>query len=185
MGSTSYQGAVGGYVFVCPVLGRIKIKLYASTEQYPAMLFQILQEIESEGFICREIYCDTYAVNISAAAEEVASMFKVRIIPISGGTSQELAYAESAVRTIGQMSRALMLGAMHLPQFCWGLSDFYAAYIHNLIPQQSKQWKSPYELTTGRTPDLDIMFVRVFGCPCQYEPANVVEHKRSAKTEWG
>ncbi len=75
MGSTLYQGAVGGYVFACPVSGRIKIKLYASAEQYPAMLFQILQEIESEGFICREIYCDTYAVNISAAAEEVASMF--------------------------------------------------------------------------------------------------------------
>jgi hypothetical protein len=25
----------------------------------------------------------------------------------------------------------------------------------------------------------------VFGCPCQYEPASEVEHKRSAKTEWG
>jgi len=109
LGDPSYQGAIGGYVFACPVSGRIKIKLYATTEQYPAMLFQILQEIESEGFVCREIYCDTHAVNLSAAAEEVASMFKVKIIPISGGTPQELAYAESAVRTVGQMPRALML----------------------------------------------------------------------------
>ena len=109
MGDPSYQGAIGGYVFACPVSGRIKVKLYASTEQYPAMLFQILQEIETEGFVCREVYCDTHAVNLSAAAEEVASMFKVKIIPISGGTPQELAYAESAVRTVGQMSRALML----------------------------------------------------------------------------
>ncbi len=85
---------------------------------HPAMLFQILQEIESEGFVCREIYCDTHAINLSSAAEEVASMFKVKIIPISGGTPQELAYAESAVRTVGQMSRALMLGAKNLPQFC-------------------------------------------------------------------
>jgi hypothetical protein len=29
------------------------------------------------------------------------------------------------------------------------------------------------------------MFAKVFGCPYQYEPASEVEHKRSAKTEWG
>jgi hypothetical protein len=92
-------------------------------------------------------------------------MFKVRIIPISGGTPQELAYAESAVRTIGQMSRALMLGAKHLPQFCWGLSDLHAANIHRLIPQKSKGGKSPHEITTGKLPDLDIMFANCFGCP--------------------
>ena len=40
MGDPSYQGAIGGYVFACPVSGRIKVKLYATTEQYPAMLFQ-------------------------------------------------------------------------------------------------------------------------------------------------
>lgn len=67
-------------MFVCPVSGQIKVKLYGTTEQYPAMLYQVLQEIESEGFVCRELYCDTHAVNLSAAAEEVASMFKVRII---------------------------------------------------------------------------------------------------------
>ena len=32
---------------------------------------------------------------------------------------------------------------------------------------------------------MDVMFAKVFGCPCQYEPATEVEHKRSAKTEWG
>jgi hypothetical protein len=79
-------------------------------------------------------------------------MFKVRIIPISGGTPQELAYVESAVRVVGQMSRALMFGVGHLPQFCWGLSDFYAAYLHNLIPQKAKQGKSLHEITTGREP---------------------------------
>ena len=91
---------------------------------------------------------------------------------------------------MGQISRELMLGAGHLPQFCWGplrnvRSDFYAAYLHNLIPQKSKQGKSPHEITTGREPDLDLMFVKIFGCPCQYEPAHGVDHKRAAKTEWG
>ena len=185
MGDPSYQGAIGGYVFVCPVSGQIKVKLYGTTEQYPAMLYQVLQEIESEGFVCRELYCDTHAVNLSAAAEEVASMFKVKIIPISGGTPQELAYAESAVRTVGQMSRSQMIGAKHLPQFCWGLSDLHAANTHRLIPQKAKGGKSPYQITTGRIPDLDVMFAKIFGCPCQYEPAYEVEHKRSPKTEWG
>ena len=112
-------------------------------------------------------------------------MFKVRIIPISGGTPQELAYAESAVRTVGQMSRSQMIGAKHLPQFCWGLSDLHAANTHMLIPQKARGEKSPYQITTGRLPDLEFMFAKIFGCPCQYEPAYEVEHKRSPKTEWG
>ena len=146
--------------------------MYATTEQYPAILYQIFQEIESEGYVCRELYCDTHSVNLSSAAEEVAGMFKVKIIPISGGTPQELAYAESAVRVLGQMSRSLMLGAPHLPAFCWGLSDYQAAYIHGFIPQRHRQKKSPYEFTTGMKPDLDLMFLHTFGCPCQYEPAH-------------
>jgi hypothetical protein len=48
---------------------------------------------------------DTYVVNLSEATEEVAAMFKTRIIPISAGTPQELAYAERAVRTIREKSR--------------------------------------------------------------------------------
>jgi hypothetical protein len=138
------------------------------------VLYQVLQEIESEGYVTREIYCDTAAVNLSLAIEEVAGMFKVKIIPISGGTPQELAYAESAVRTLGQMSRSLKLGAPHLPTFVWGMSDLYAAWIHMTLPQKAKGRKSPYEITTGREPDDDVLFIRVFGCPCQYEPAYAV-----------
>jgi hypothetical protein len=50
----SYEGAIGGFVFACPT-GLIKQKLYGTTEQLPAILFQVLQEIESEGYICREL----------------------------------------------------------------------------------------------------------------------------------
>ncbi len=53
------------------------------------------------------------------------------------------------------------------------------------IPQKGKRGISPFEITTGRVPDKDLLFIRVFGCPCQYEPANNVDHKRAAKTEWG
>jgi hypothetical protein len=183
MGDMSYQGGIGGFVFACP-RGSVKIKLYGTSEQFPSILFQILQEIESEGYVARELYVDTHSVNLSKAAEEVAAMYRVRIIPISAGTPQEMAYAESAVRVIGQMGRTLMCGAPHLPAFCWGLADLYAVYIHNLLPQ-TKTKISPYEGRTGRSPDLDLFFVKVFGAPCQYAPIEGGEHKRAKKTEWG
>jgi hypothetical protein len=185
MGQESYQGAKGGFVFVCPVSGTIKVKLYASTKQYAAILYQVLQEVESEGYAVREIYVDTFIVNISKAAEDVAAMFKVRIVPISSGTPQEMAYAERAVQTLAQMSRALMAGAPHLPQFCWGCSDLHSANLHKVLPQKTKDMMSPYEMTTGRAPNLDAMFIKVFGCACQYEPYEGAEHKRAPKTLWG
>jgi hypothetical protein len=105
-------------------------------EQFPSILFQVLQEIETEGFVCRELYVNTFSVNLSKATEEVAAIYRVKIIPISAGTPEEIAYAESAVRVIGEMSRTLILaGAKHLPRSCWGLADLYAAYIHNFLPQ--------------------------------------------------
>ncbi len=83
MATESYQGrAVGGFVFV-PSSGTIKVKLYATTKQFPAILYQVLQEVETEGYVCREMYFDTFKVNFSAAAEEVAAMFNVKLVPVS------------------------------------------------------------------------------------------------------
>ena len=53
MGDMSYQGGIGGFVFACPN-GSIKTKLYGTTEQFPSILFQVLQEIEAEGDTLRE-----------------------------------------------------------------------------------------------------------------------------------
>ncbi len=111
-------------------------------------------------------------------------MFRVKIIPVSAGTPQEMAYAESAVRTIGETSRVLMAGAKHLPSSCWGLSDLYAAYLHNLLLPQKKAGMSPFEFRNKREPDLGVFFVHVFGCPCQYAPIQGADHKKASKTEW-
>ncbi len=149
---------------------------------------QVLQEVETEGYACREIYCDTFKVNFSAAAEEVAAMFKVKLVPVSAGTPQEMAYAETAVKTLAAMSRSLMAGAPHLKEFCWGLAglaDLYAAYIHHVMPQQSKNNMSPYEYKLKREPDRDALFIHVFGCPVQYETYDGALYKRARKTEWG
>ena len=64
LGGQSYEGAVGGYLFICPSTGEKHHMLYASHEQFPAALFQFLVHVESEGRHCREINVDTYGVNI-------------------------------------------------------------------------------------------------------------------------
>jgi hypothetical protein len=170
---------------VCPSSGTIKVKLYATSKQFPAILYQVLQEVETEGYACREIYCDTFKVNFSAAAEEVAAMFKVKLVPVSAGTPQEMAYAENAVKTIAAMSRSLMARASHLKGFCWGLPDLHAANVHHVMPQQSRNNMSPYEYKLKREPDRDALFIHVFGCPVQYEPYGGALHKSAPKTEWG
>jgi hypothetical protein len=128
---------------------------------------------------------DTYVVNLSEAAEEVASMFRTRIIPISAGTPQELAYAERGVRTIGERSRAMLLGASHLPNKMWGCSDIYSAYVNDVLPQPDRNNKSPHEKRTGKKPNIDLLHIKVFGCLCQFAPIEGPEHKRASKTEWG
>jgi hypothetical protein len=145
LGCESYGGAKGGMIFVCPMSGSIILKLYAKAKQFPAILYQVLQHIESQGFVCRVVLVDTYVLNMSEAAEEVAAVFRTRIIPISAGTPQELAYAERAVRTIAEKSRSMLLGAPHLPNSMWGLADLNAAYVHDVLPQPEKGNKSPYE----------------------------------------
>jgi len=185
LGGLSHGGAKGGIVFVCPITGSLILKLYSKMTQFPAILYQVLQQVESQGFICKEIMVDTYVVNLSEAAEEVAAMFKARIIPISAGTPQELAYAESAVRTIGNLSRAMMMGAPHLPKSMWALSDLNAAYVHDVLPQRDRGNKSPSEMRTGKKSNVDHLHIKVFGCPCQFAPMDGPEHKRASKTEWG
>jgi hypothetical protein len=39
MGTESYEGAIGGYLFVCSSTGDLHHKLYASHEQFPAAVF--------------------------------------------------------------------------------------------------------------------------------------------------
>ncbi len=116
------------------------------------------------------MYVDTFKVNFRAAAEEVAAMFKVGIVPVSSGTPQENAYAESAVRTIAAMLRSQMVDAPHLDESCWGLSDVYCAVIVETLPQQGHDKRSPHEIKKGWVPDPEVLFIHVrapWGCPTQ------------------
>ena len=185
LGAESYEGAIGGFVFSDTSSGTMKRKLYATTKQFPSILFQFLQDVESQHFVCREIVVDTHSVNISEEAEDVAALFHCKITPISAGTPQELAFAESAVRNLAKVSKSMMNGAPHLPKWAWGLADGYATYVHDILPQRSKGNKSPFEMRLKRKPELRKMFIKTFGAPLQYSPMDGPEHKRGKMTEWG
>ena len=79
MGEAPIEGAIGGYLFVCPSTGSEDLKLYASHEQYPVALHQFLVRVEAEHYRAHVIYCDTHSVLISEEAERVAALFKVMI----------------------------------------------------------------------------------------------------------
>ena len=182
MGEESYDGAIGGYLFKCPTTGDAHHKLYASHEQFPAAVFQFLTHVEGEGHRCYELYVDTFAVNISAELEEVVAMFQCKVVPISVGTPQELAFVETAHRVIAGRSRAMLAGAPHLPGWCWALSDKHAVYVGRYLPQSSRNWKSAHFLNTGRVPDWRNLSIHVFGAPCRFAELSGPVHKRSEVT---
>lgn len=185
MGGPSFEGAVGGFVFYCRSSKTLRNKLYASSEQFPIALFQFLQQVESEHYTCREIKVDTYSVNLSTEAEDVAALFRTKITPISAGTPQENAFAESGVRVIAEVSRALMLGAPHLPSNMWALADNYACWIRDVKPQRNLRGKSSFEIRHGRKPPHRELFIKIFGAPCNFAPIDGAVHKRAELTEDG
>ena len=75
LGGESYEGAIGGYLFVCPSTGEKHHKLHAHHEQFSVALFQFFVHVEGEGNHYREIYVGTFSINISAEAEGSCRVF--------------------------------------------------------------------------------------------------------------
>ncbi len=86
LGATSYEGAVGAYLFVCAATGSTDIRLYASHKQFPIALYQFLVRVQAEFWCCRVIYVDTHSVNLSSDVEEVLALFQTQLVPVSSGT---------------------------------------------------------------------------------------------------
>ena len=185
LGGESYEGAVGSYIFVCCSTGSTDVRLYASHEQFPVALHQFFRMVESEHFKVQIIHCDTHSVNISADAEEVVAVYGATIVPVSAGTPQEMAFAESMVRVIKRMSTAMLAGAPHLPKDAWACSDKYAVFIHDFLPQSTRGGHCPYYLRTGRKVNWKVLPIHVFGAPLCYAPMDGPIHKRAPIAEQG
>jgi hypothetical protein len=185
LGGESLEGAIGAYLFVCCSTGSTDIRLYASHKQFPIALHQFLVRVQAEHWKCRVIFVDTHSVNLSAAVEEVLALFEVQLMPVSTGTPQEMAFAESRVRVIKRMSTAMLTGAPHLNKQCWALSDRYAVVVLDYLPQQTRNYHCAYYLRTGRCVDWGLIQLKVFGAPLLYSDPSGPIHKRAPIAEKG
>ena len=182
LGGESYEGAVGSYLFVCCATGSVDVKLYASHTQFPVALHQFLRRVEAEHYKVHVMYGDTFSVNMSEDVEEVCALFQCTLLPVSAGTPQEMAFAESMVRVIKRMSTAMLAGAPHLSKEMWACSDKYAVFLHDFLPQSTRQGHCPFYLRTGRTVNWRILPIHVFGAQLCYAPLNGPIHKRAPIT---
>ncbi len=66
---------------------------------------------------------------MSAEVEEICALFHVKIVPVSAGTPQEVSFVKTAHRVIAGRSRAMLIGAPHLPKWAWALADKHAVYV--------------------------------------------------------
>jgi hypothetical protein len=83
LGGESYEGAVGGYLFVCVSTGSADCRFYASHTQFPVALHQFLVRVEAEHWRCHVIYADTFSVFISEVVVEVCAIFSCFMFTLS------------------------------------------------------------------------------------------------------
>ena len=107
------------------------------------------------------------------------------MVPISAGTPQELAFAETRVRMIRRMSTAMLIGAPHLGKKFWALSDRNAVTVADFLPQSTRKNLSSYYMRTGRQIDWTQLGLKVFGAPLVFAPIDGPIHKRAPINEEG
>ena len=179
MGCKSYDGAIGGFIFVCARSNAWQKYLYSSEAQLPAILKRFFLWIELQKFKLRLLICDPKAVNISSDIEELCDENGVVLRPASTNTPEEIAMAEKAVGDLRRDSRAAMQSAPHLPDNMWGCADAWSVWVHYVTQSASNDGGlSPYQVCEGRKPHMRTMLLHVFGCPVAMKPPSK-KHKDS------
>ena len=168
-GCPSVGGAIGGLVFVCSGMGAVDCKLYSTKDQFPRLYRLYLDEVRAKDFHVRIVVCDTDIVLISKEVEEINAEYGIIWQLASAGTPQENSLGENGVRRLKETSRALMLGAPHLPKNLWGLALKHACWILFVKQLKANDNKSPFECVHRRAPPVSRMSYPVFGCPLQYK----------------
>ena len=168
-GCPSVSGAVGGFIFVCAGMGAVDCKLYSTKDQFPRLYKLYLDEVRAKDFHVRTVICDTDIILISHEVEEINAEYGVILRPASAGTPQENSLAENGVRRLKETSRAMMLGAPHLPKNLWGLALKHACWVLFIKGLKANDNKSPFECVHRRVPPVSRMSMLVFGCPLQYK----------------
>ncbi|KAI3510533.1 hypothetical protein L1887_17599 [Cichorium endivia] len=74
---------------------------------------------------------------------------------------QQNGVVERRNRTVVEMARSI-LKSMHVPETLWGEAVRHAVYVLNRVTTKALNDATPYEMWTGRKPQVD--HLRVFGC---------------------
>jgi hypothetical protein len=106
-------------------------------------------------------------------------------MPVSAGSPQEMAFAESKVRVIKRMSTAMLLGAPHLPPNMWACGDQYSNFLGDFLPIQTRQNECSFYMRTGKMVDWALLKIKCFGAPCIFAPIDGPIHKRAPIMEEG
>jgi hypothetical protein len=96
-------------------------------------------------------------------------------------TPQQNGAAERLNRTIVEKVRCMLFGA-RLPVEFWAKAAATASYLRNVVPTGESD-KSPWEMFTGRKPD--VSSIRVFGCLAYAQVPKELRHKLMPRTETG
>lgn len=95
-------------------------------------------------------------------------------------TPQQNGLAERMNRTLVERARC-MISNTDLQKPIWAEAIATAAYIVNRSPTKSLQWKTPFEMWTGRKPELSHM--RIFGSEAMTHIPKEKRHKWDKKSE--
>jgi len=158
--------AVGAYVFSDRVSKHVIVKLYKKKSLFYRILEEVILQVRAMGIRVRAVRSDCAGELMTAAltkAMESEYDFTFQhskpLDPASGGNH------EKAVGDIVRISRAQMVGAPHLPPGLWGVSMIHAAKVHQVLAHSTNHGYSPYEIVTGRPPDIKNLNLHVFGTP--------------------
>ena len=94
-------------------------------------------------------------------------------------TPEQNGIAERINRTLVESARS-MLHSRSLPSGYWGFAVETANYLRNRLPSKAVVAKTPFEVWSGRQPDLS--HLRIFGCNCFVHVPDVLRSKLDAKT---
>jgi hypothetical protein len=165
----SYHGAVGAYVFVDAESDDISVKLYKRKSQFPDLLRSFLLSVLAIHYVVRRVVIDNASELVSQDVSDLAEEYGFILSPAAPYTPQGNSLAENAVGIVCTITRALMLGAPHLPRNRWGLAIKHAALINHVLPKARNGGRSAYEVIRKVAPNLKRMFFKVFGAPVQYK----------------
>jgi len=86
-------------------------------------------------YVVRVVVLDNASDLVSEEVRDMASEYGFVLRPASPYTPQGNSTAENTVQIICTITRALMLGAPHLPASRWGLAAKKASLINHVLPK--------------------------------------------------